>query len=429
MRDGTSLEDAAGDEGVAVTEHLQSAGRAVALAPEVGVEGEETVTFVANTGFIAAAAADEVVEAGEGRAETVTAVEGDARVGAIRIQVAELEDSPDGGAGQTVVDEDPTIGVIADEDVLLGEAVEDVAADFERTVVDIDRQATGVQAERTGGGDADRTVVDTDTGRDRVLVVLEPEGRAVDQADLDDAILRVVVIVDFAGDDGVTVAVKKHRVAGAEVHVAREGGDAGNGSEAGLAPASAAEADGAGENIVADGDHRAGAVVGARAAPAGADHAIEGDAIDGVRSLHEEGTPGETRITRARHAGDGDRTNTRAQLGRVGDDERAALDENAAVQRVRVIRQHQRAVTRLGETRSAGELRGDRDARTEINAQGWRLLAGRLGERQLIRAADLVIVTRGERDAGEDQAAERDVATERDFRARAGEISDIIGRE
>ena len=429
VRDGTGLEDAAGDESVPVTVKAQSAGRAVALAPEVGGEGEETVTFVANTGFIGATAADEVVEAGERRAETVTAVEGDARVGAIRIQVAELEDAPDGGAGQAVVDEDPTVGVIADEDVLLGEAVEDVTADFERTVVDIDRQATGVQAERTGGGDADRTVVDTDTRRHRVLVVLQPERRAVDHPDFDDTVLRVVVIVDFAGDDSVAATVEVQAVAGTEVHVTREGGDAGNGSEAGFAPASSAESDGAGESIIADGDRRAGAVVGARAATAGADDAIEGDAaVDGVWRLHDERTPGETRITRTRHAGDGDGADARAQLGRVGDDERAALDEDAAVQRVRVVRQHQRAVARLDEARGAGELRRDRHARTEVDAQRGRIDADRRGERQR-RASEFVVITRGEVDAGEDQSTDRDIFAESDFRAGAREITDIVGRE
>ena len=428
VRAGTGLEDATGDESVPVTVNAQQAARAVALPPEVGVERQETVTFVANTGFTGATAADEVVEAGERRAETVTAVEGDARVGAIRIQVAELEDAPDGGAGQAVVDEDPTVGVIADEDVLLGEAVEDVAADFERTPVDVDREATGVQAERSGGGDADGAVVDTDTGRQRVLVVLQPQRRAVDQADLEDAILRVVVIIDPARDDGVTATEEDQAVAGTEVHVAREGGDAGNGSETGLAPASSAEADGAGESIVADGDQHAGAVVGARAATRRADDAIEGDAaVDGVRRLHEERTPGETRITRLRHAGDGDRPDTAAQLGRSRHDERATLDEDAAIQRVRGVGQHQRAVTRLDEARSAGELRVDRHACAEVDAQRGRVDADRSGEREA-RTRQLVIIARRERDAGEDETADDDVFAESDFRARAREISDIVRR-
>ena len=429
VRDGTGLEDATGDESVPVTVNAQHAGRSIALPPEVGVERQETVTFVANTGFLGATAADEVVEAGERRAETVTAVEGDARVGAIRIQVAELEDAPDGGAGQAVVDEDPTIGVVADEDVLLGEAVEVVAANFERAVVDVDRQATGVETERSGGGDADRTVVDTHAGRHRVLVVLQPQGRAVDHTGLDDTILGVVVIIDPAGDDGVTATEEEQAVAGTEVHVTREGGDAGNGSEAGLAPASAAEADGAGESIVADGDQHAGGVVGARAATRRADDAIEGDAaVDGVRSLHDERTPGETRITRAGHAGDGDRPDTAAQLGRSRDDERATLDEDTTIQRIRVIGQHQRAVTRLDEAGNAGELRVDRHARTEVDAQRGRIDADRRGERQR-RASEFVVITRGEVDAGEDQSADRDIFAESDFRAGAREITDIVGRE
>ena len=215
------------------------------------------------------------------------------------------------------------------------------------------------------------------------------------------------------------------------MHVAREGGDAGNGSEAGLAPASTAESDGAGEGIVADGDERAGPVDGARAAAAGADDTIEDDAIDGVRRLHDEGASAETRITCTRHAGDGNGANTRAQLGCVGDDQCATLDENTTVQRVGIIGQHQRAVTRLRETRSTVELRRNRHARTEVNAQGRHRLGGRLSEGQLARgaAADEIIVTRSERDAAEDQATKRDVVTERDVGASAREISDIVGRE
>ena len=429
VSDGTSLEDAAGDEGVTVTVKAQGAGGAVALTPKVGVERQETVTFVADTGFIIATAADEIVEAGERRAETVTAVEDNARVGAVRVEVAELEDTPDGGAAQTVVDEDPPVGVIADKDILLGEAVEDVATDFERAVFDVDRQATGVQAERSGGGDADSAVIDTDAGGEGVLIVLQPQGRAVDHAGLDDTVLRVVVIIDPTGDDGVTATEEDQGVAGTEVHVAREGGDAGNGSEAGLTPGSAAETNGAGEGVVADGDERACAVDGARTTTARADHAIEEDAIDGVRRLHDERTTAESRATCTRHAGDGNGANTQAQLGCVGDDQCATLDENTTVQRVGIIGQHQRAVTRLRETRSTVELRRNRHARTEVNAQGRHRLGGRLSEGQFIRAADLVIVTRGERDAGEDQATKRDVVTERDFRASTREISDIVGRE
>ena len=378
---GTSLEDAAGDEGVTVTVKAQDACGAVALTPKVGVERQETVTFVADTGFIATTAADEVIESGERGAETVTAVEDDAGVAAVRVEVAELEDAPDGGAAQTVVDEDPTVGVIADEDILLGEAVEDVAADFERAVVDVDRQATGVQAERAGGGDADGAVIDTDPGGEGVLIVLQPQGRAVDHADLDDTVLRVVVIIDPTGDDGVTATEEEQGVAGTEVHIAREGGDAGNGSEAGLAPASAAEADGAGESIVADGDQRAGSVVGARATAAGADDTIEGQSGDRIRSLHDERTAGETRITRAGHAGDGDGANTRAQLGRIGDDEGAGLDEDPAVQRVGIVGQDQRAVARLDEAGGAGQLRVDRHARTEVDAQRGRIDTDRHGQR------------------------------------------------
>ena len=381
VSDGTSLEDAAGDEGVTVTVKAQGAGGAVALTPKVGVERQETVTFIADTGFVSATAADEVIEAGERGAETVTAVEDDAGVLAVGVEVAELEDAPDGGAAQTVVDEDPTVGVIADEDILLGEAVEDVTADFERAVVDVDRQATGVQAERAGGGDADSAVIDTDAGGEGVLVVLQPERRAVDQADLDDTVLRVVVIIDPTGDDGVTATVEEQGVAGTEVHIAREGGDAGNGSEAGLTPGSAAEADGAGEGIVADGDQRAGTVVGARATAAGADDTIEGQSGDRIRSLHDERTAGETRITRAGHAGDGDGANTRAQLGRIGDDEGAGLDEDPAVQRVGIVGQDQRAVARLDEAGGAGQLRVDRHARTEVDAQRGRIDTDRHGQR------------------------------------------------
>ena len=328
-----------------------------------------------------------------------------------------------------MVDEDPAVGAVTDEDVFLGEAVEVVAADFERTPVDIDRQTTGVQAERSGGGDADGAVVDTDTGRQRVLVVLQPQRRAVDHAGLDDTILGVVVIIDPAGDDGVTATEEDQAVAGTEVHVAREGGDAGNGSEAGFAPASAAEADGTGEGIVADGDQHAGAVVGARAATRRADDAIEGDAaVDGVRSLHDERTPGETRITRAGHTGDGDGANARAQLGRGGDDERATLDEDTTIQRIRVIGQHQRAVTRLDEAGSTGELRIDRHARTEVDAQRGRVDADRRGERER-RAGELVIIARIKREAGEDETSDGDVFAQRDFRSGAREIGDIVGRK
>ena len=400
-RRGGGLLDAASDEGVAVTVNAQGAGGGVALTPKVGVERQQTVTFIADTGFVSATAADEVIEAGERGAETVTAVKDDARVATVGVEVAELEDTPDGGAGQTVVDEDPAVGVITDVDILLGEAVEDVAANFERAVVDVDRQATGVQAERTGGGDADSTAVDTDTRSEGVLVVLQPERRAVDQPGLDDAVLRVVVVVDLTGDDEVTVAVKDHRAAGAEVHVTRKGGDARHGGEAGFLNA-ATKANSSGEGVVADGDERAGAVDGARTTTARADHAIEDDAIDGVRSLHDERTTAESRVARAGHAGDGNGANTRAQLGCVGDDQCATLDENTTVQRVGIIGQHQRAVTRLRETRSTVELRRNRHARTEVNAQGRHRLGGRLSEGQFIRAADLVIVTRGERDAGED---------------------------
>ena len=309
MRDGgVRLQDIAGDEDVAVAAKGQTTNGPVALAPEVGVEGEQAVAVVDDGGVVRAAAADQVVETGERGAETVTAVEEEIGVNPVSVQVAELEIAADGGAVEGMVDEEGAVGVVADEDVFLGEAVQQVATDFQTPPVEVDRQTTGVQAERSGGGDADGAVVDTYAGRHRVLVVLQPERRAVDHPDFGDTVLRVVVIIDPAGDDGVTATVEGQAVAGTEVHVTREGGGTEHGSEAGLAPASAAEADGTGESIVADGDDRAGGVVGARAATRRGDDAVESQPGDGVRRPHDERAAGETRITRLRHAGDGDRT-------------------------------------------------------------------------------------------------------------------------
>ena len=188
-----------------------------------------------------------------------------------------------------------------------------------------------------------------------------------------------------------------------------------------------AAADGAGESVIADGDDRAGAVERAGTAAARGDRAIEGQSGDGIRSLHDQGAAGETRITRIAPTGDGDGTRARAQLGRIGDDERASLDVDSAFQRVGVVGQHQRAVTRLGQASAAGELRVDRHARTEVDAQRGGIDADRRGERQT-RARQLVIIARGERDTGKDQPADRDVFAERDLSSRAREIGDIIGR-
>ena len=426
-RGGRGLRDAAGDEGVSVATDIQDAVGAVALTPEVGVEGQQAVAVIIDADIVRAAAADEIVEAREGSAEAVTAVQVEPGVITVRVEVAELEITADGGAVQGVVDEEVAVRVVADEDILLGEAVEQVAADFEAAVVEVDRETTGVQTERAGRGHADGAVVDTDAGGEGVLVVLQPERRAVDQAGLDDAVLGVVVIVDLAGDDDVAVTPEDGAVAGAEVDIARKGGDAGDGGEARLLD-TAAETDGAGESIAADGDHRAGAVDRARTATARADRTTEGEAVDGVRSLHDERTAAETGAARAGHAGDGDRTDTTAQLGRGSDDEGAGLDEDAAIQRVGVVGQHQRAVTRLDETGGAGELRRDRHARAEVDAQRRRVDARRSGEREASTRQG-VIITRGEIDAGEDQSADRDVFAKRDFSARAREIADVVGRE
>ena len=208
MRDGRRSEDASGDEGVAVALNSEGASRGVGLIPEVGVEGEEAVALVIDGDAIGAAAADQVIQAREGRAESVATSEEEVGILPDRAEVAELEDPADGGAVQGMVDEENAIGVLTDVDVLLGEAVEQVAADLERAVVEVDRQTTGVQAERTGGGHADGAVVDTNAGGEGVLVVLEPERRAVDQARLGDAVLAIIVTIDPAGDDDIAVAVE-----------------------------------------------------------------------------------------------------------------------------------------------------------------------------------------------------------------------------
>ena len=211
------------------------------------------------------------------------------------------------------------------------------------------------------------------------------------------------------------------------MHITGEGGRAEHGGETPF-PDAAAETDGPGESIVADGDHRTSAIEGPWPAAARADDAIESQSRDDVGGLHDEGTAAVTRTTRARHAGDGDRSDARAQLGRGGDDERAGLDEDAALQSIGVIGQDQCAITRLDEAGSTGELRRDRHAGTGVDAQGGRQDPGRCGERQS-RSGELVIIARFERDAREDQPAERDVRTQRDFSSRAREIGDVIGRE
>ena len=427
-RGGRGLRDAAGDERVTVTTDIKDASVGIADRPEIGVEGQQTVAVVVDAGIVTTAGgADDVVESGEGRAEAVTAIEVEPGVVTVRVEIAELEVTADGGAVQGVVDEEVAVGAIADEDVLLGEAVQQVAAHFEAAVVEIDREATGIETERAGRGHANGAAVDADARGEGVLVVLQPERRAVDQAGLGDTILGVVVVVDLTGNDDVTVAREDHGAAGAEVDIAREGGDTGDGGEARLLDA-AAETDGAGESDVTDGDQRTGTVDGTGTATARADGATEGQSVDGVRRLHDERTAAVTRATRAGHAGDGDRTNATAQLRRGSDDKRAPLDEDATVQRIRVVGQHQRAVARLDEAGGAGELRRDRHARTEVDAQRRRIEADRRGEREA-SARQLVIITRGEVDAREDETADRDVFTERDFRARAREITDVVGRE
>ena len=424
-RGGVGLEEVTGDEGVAVAANVEASGGAVALTPEIGVEGEQPVAVVVDAGVVAAAAADEVVEAGERGAEAVTAVEVEPGVTTGCVEVAESERPADGRTVQGMVDQEGAVRVVADVDVLLGEAIQDVAADFESTVVEVDRETTGIQAERAGGGHADGTAVDTDAGGVGILVVLQPERRAVDQADLDDTILGVVVIVDLAGDDRVAVAVEDHLVAGAEVHVAAERRDAGHGGEAG-GNGRAAEAEGAGEVDVADGDEAAGAVEGARSAARHADRATEGEAADQVRRLDDERAAGVAGAAGVAPAADQDGSRARAELRGVGDDDGAALDEDPAVQGIGDVGQHQRAIARLDEARRARELRVDRHARTEVDAQGRRRRTRRCGERQT-ESVQGVIIARGVGEAGEDEAAERDVLAERDRGAGTGEVRDIIG--
>ena len=430
VQDGTGLSHAAGDDGVRVADEVEGARRTVALTPEVGIEGQQAVGGITDGGVVGTAAADQVVEAREGRAETVAAIQLEGGVGPQGVQVVEQEDAADGRAVQGVVDEDGTGGVVADVDILLGEAVQRVAADLEAAVVEVDRQAAGIETERAGRGHADGAAVDADAGGERVGVVLQPERRAVDHAGLDDAILGVVVVVDLAGDDDVAAAPEDHGAAGAEMDIAGEGGDAGDRGEARLLDG-AAETERAREGVAADGDDGPGAVDRARSTTARADGAAEGQAVDDIRRLHDEGTAAVTGAAGVAHAGDQDRPGTAAELGRGGHDERAGLDEDAARQGVRVVGQHQGAVAGLGEAGGAGEFRRDRRADTGVDVQRGRARAGGRGESQLVRgaAADEIIVARRERDAGEDQAAEGDVAAQRDLGAGTREIGVIIGRE
>ena len=140
MRDGRRSKDTTSDEGIAVTRNSEGARGGIGLTPDlVGVEGEQTVAFVIDADAVSAAAADQIIEAREGRAETVAASEEEVGVTPERTEVAELEDPADGSAAQGVVDEQNPISVIADVDVFLSEAVENVTADLERSVVEVDR--------------------------------------------------------------------------------------------------------------------------------------------------------------------------------------------------------------------------------------------------------------------------------------------------
>ena len=422
---GVLLQDITRDEEVAVAAEGQTTDGAVALAPEVGVEGEQAVTVVGEGGVVVAAAADEVVEAGERGAEAVAAVEVEVGVDAIRIKVAELEITADGRTVQGMVDEEVTVRVVADEDILLGEAVQQVAADLETAVVEVDGEAAGVVAQGGGGADADGAAVDADAGGEGVLGVLEPERRAVDQAGLDDAVLGVVMVVDLAGDDRVAVAVEDNLVAGAEVHVAAERRDAGHGGEAG-GNGRAAEAEGAGEVDVADGDEAAGAVEGARSAARHADRATEGEAADQVRRLDDERAAGVAGAAGVAPAADQDGSRARAELRGVGDDDGAALDEDPAVERVGRVREDEGAVAGLDQAGRARELRTDGRTRAGLDVDRRRRRTRRCGERQT-ESVQGVIIARGVGEAGEDEAAERDVLAERDRGAGTGEVRDIIG--
>ena len=194
MRDRRWREDAAGDEQVAVAAEGERAGRAVGLAPEVGVERDEAVGIVVERGAVRTAAADEIPERAlgrrlEGGAVAIATVDMEERVGGERAELAELDRLADELAAERVVDVEVRVGIVADINLTRGEARGVVSADLEATIVNIDRAVAEAEAERGIRRNADGATIDADRTDQVVTCILQPERRLVDQAGLDETVV------------------------------------------------------------------------------------------------------------------------------------------------------------------------------------------------------------------------------------------------
>ena len=231
------------------------------------------------------------------------------------------------------------------------------------------------------------------------------------------------MIIDQAGDDDITVAEEHRSIACTQVHVAREGGLTEHGGETRLG-LGAADTDGPGKSIVADGDYRTRAIVGAWPATARTDDAIESQTCEDVGSLHDKGTAAEITSTRHRHTSDRNGTDARAQLGRGSHDESAGLDEDAALQRIGIIGQHQRPITGLRKAIRAREHGGD--CRADGRVDGDRRGVDSRGRGQRQRAGINGILSRS--DARKDESTDGKIIAQRDRAAGADEIGDVLVR-
>ena len=427
MRDRRWREDAAGDEQVAVAAEGERAGRAVGLAPEVGVERDEAVGIVVERGAVRTAAADEIPERAlgrrlEGGAVTIATVDMEERVGGERAELAELDRLANKLATECVVDVEVRVRVVADVDLAGGEARGVVGADLEATIVNIDRTVAEAKPERGIRRDADGATIDADRTDQVVTCILQPERRLVDQAGLDEAVVTGIHPGQQARGDEVAVAEEHHSVAAGEVGVALQGRDAARGEEARVV--AVAEGDATGEGVVADRHDRAGGIGRARSATGAgnfardrqAGHRRRGRALDDERAAAEAG------VTRITHAEDTDCRRAEAELAGVGDDEITAADGDIAGEGITVIRKHQRAVAGLEEAADAGQQRGDRRAIARVDGDRRRRRAGRRSQRQRVT----VERERPRGDAREDQSTDREARAQCNGSTRTDEIRDVL---
>ena len=358
MRDRRWREDAAGDEHVAVAAKGEGTGRAVGLAPEVGVERDEAVGIVVEGGPVCAAAANEVAECAlsrglEGGAVAVAPVDVEVCVGGERAELTELNRLADECAAECMVDEEVRVRVVADVDLTGSEAGGVVGADLEAAVVDIDRAVAQAEAERGIGRDADSAAIDADRTGQVVAGILQPERRLVDQTRLDEAVVAGIHAGQQARSDKVTLAEEYRARSAGEIGVALQGRDSARGDETRLV--TVAEGDAAREGVVADREDRGGIISRARSASSARKLAGDRQSSDGRGgcALDDKRAAAETGVTRIAETKDCDRRGTEAELAGVRDDEITAADGDIARESVTVIGENQRTVTGLRETADA----------------------------------------------------------------------------